>query len=52
MTCNPRTCHRDIDPIVSSMWITKTEERFDTSKCANKDNVVYVVAMFKNEGLY
>ena len=52
MTCKTQTCHGDVDPIVSSMWITEIEETLDTSKCGNKDNMVYVVTMFKNEALY
>ena len=52
MNCKPRTCRGHADPILSSTWIIEIEETFDSDKCPNKDNVVFVVTMFENEALY
>lgn len=49
MTCKPPTFNGEIDPILTSTWITKIEGTFDTRKCVDKEKVIYVVEMVKGE---
>ncbi|KAI3763911.1 hypothetical protein L2E82_13911 [Cichorium intybus] len=52
LTCKPPSFEGEIDPIIASRWVTEIEETFDTSKCADEDQVIYAARMLKGEALY
>ena len=51
MNCKPPIFNGEIDPVLSSTWIMEIEGTFDTSKCADEDNVIYVATMLKGEAI-
>ncbi|KAI3678513.1 hypothetical protein L6452_37808 [Arctium lappa] len=49
--CKPPTYKGECDPMVALRWVKGMELAFDTSKCAEKDKVVYALSMLKEEAV-